>query len=189
MNNLNYLLVGLFTLMLAFTSCKDAGVKKVTNADSKGLKVNMPKGPLTTAEPYGESTFNYGTVNEGEVVDYVFKIKNTGNEPLVIKSAKSTCGCTVPKKPEHPIAPGEVADISVKFNTTGKGKRDGGVQKNTKVVTVTANTSEPIKFTLTGLVERSAKQAAEAREKAAKAKAAREKAKAIQQQGPVIQNK
>ena len=87
-----------------------------------------------------EEEYNFGTINQGEVVSHTFKFKNTGSEPLIITDAKATCGCTIPKKPTEPIAPGETGELVVEFNSAGK----SGAQ--TKQVTVTANTNPPQSF-------------------------------------------
>ena len=41
---------------------------------------------------------------------------NTGNAPLIITNVLSTCGCTVPTKPDEPIMPGKTGKITVKYN-------------------------------------------------------------------------
>ena len=51
---------------------------------------------------------------------------------MVITNVKSSCGCTVPKKPTAPIAPGEKGEIEVKYDT----KRTGFIRKT---ITVTSN--------------------------------------------------
>lgn len=93
----------------------------------------QPTGPTTTIK-YEEEKFNYGVVDEGEVVTHVFKFTNVGSEPLLISNAKGSCGCTVPTWPKEPIPPGGKGEIKVEFNTKGK----PGLQS--KRVTVTANT-------------------------------------------------
>ncbi len=109
-----------------------------------------PAGPTTTID-FSENSFDFGTVSEGEKVSHVYKFKNTGNEPLVISNAKGSCGCTVPQWPKTPIAPGESGEIMVEFNSKGK------PGKQTKRVTVTANTNPPQSFlTITGNVEKAA---------------------------------
>ncbi|MBD3637177.1 MAG: DUF1573 domain-containing protein [Crocinitomicaceae bacterium] len=68
---------------------------------------------------------------------YTFKFKNTGNVPLVIDDAKASCGCTIPNKPEEPIAPGGIGELDVIFRP-----KSGQVgQPVTKRITVTANTN------------------------------------------------
>lgn len=99
---------------------------------------------------FAETSYDFGTVKQGEVVEHTFKFTNTGKSPLVIESATATCGCTVPESPKEPIAPGKTGEIKVQFNSTGK----SGQQS--PVVTVRANTVPNItQVTLKGTVEAS----------------------------------
>ena len=61
-----------------------------------------------------------------------FKLKNIGNGPLLISSAKGSCGCTVPEWPKDPIAPGETAVMKINYDE----KRVGPY---TKSITITSN--------------------------------------------------
>ena len=98
-------------------------------------------GPTTTME-FTEMTHEFGAINEGDVVEHTFAFTNTGDAPLIIQDARATCGCTIPKKPEGPVAPGESSEIQVRFNSQGK----SGMQN--KTITITANT-EPTTTQLT----------------------------------------
>jgi hypothetical protein len=82
------------------------------------------------------TVIDYGTIEKGSNGLRVFKFKNTGNAPLVVSSVKSSCGCTVPKKPEAPILPGESGEIEVKYDT----KRVNPIRKT---ITVTSNAETP----------------------------------------------
>ncbi len=84
---------------------------------------------------FENSTWDFGTIKQGEAVEHVFTFENTGTEPLIITKAKGSCGCTAPNWPKEPIAPGETGEIQVKFNSRGK----KGTQK--KTVTIWANTT------------------------------------------------
>ena len=85
---------------------------------------------------FESETIDYGTINKGADGVRVFKFKNTGNAPLIITNVKSSCGCTVPKKPEEPILPGDSGEIEVKYDT----KR---VMPIRKTITVTSNAERP----------------------------------------------
>ena len=74
----------------------------------------------TTSVDFPEKEFHFGKINEGDKVEHIFKVKNTGSKPLIIANAWGSCGCTVPEYPKEPIAPGEVADVKVTFNSAGK---------------------------------------------------------------------
>lgn len=92
-----------------------------------------PEGPLPAFE-FEEIEYDFGTINEGDEVEHVFKFKNVGEAPLIIQSARGSCGCTVPEYPREPIGVGESGEMLVKFNSKGK----PNVQN--KTVTITANT-------------------------------------------------
>ena len=81
-----------------------------------------------------ESEFDFGVIEEGEVLKHDFEVRNTGTAPLMILQATSSCGCTIPKFPTEPIEPGESDMITIKFNSHHK----EGYQN--KQVTIFANT-------------------------------------------------
>jgi hypothetical protein len=82
-----------------------------------------------------DSVFDFGSIVQDEKVEYNYRFKNTGTNPLVIFNAVASCGCTVPEKPEKPVMPGETGFIKVVFNSAGK----NGHQS--KDITVNANTA------------------------------------------------
>ena len=78
---------------------------------------------------------DYGTIAHGSDGNREFTFTNNGSEPLIIKNARASCGCTVPNWSKDPIAPGESGSIDVTFNSSG---RSG---KQNKAITLTANTN------------------------------------------------
>ena len=87
---------------------------------------------------FKNETVDYGKIVKGSDGVRVFEFTNTGDAELVVTNVKSSCGCTVPKKPEGPIAPGASGSIEVKYDTN----RVGPIRKT---VTVYSNADEPIK--------------------------------------------
>ncbi|NDJ00117.1 DUF1573 domain-containing protein [Flavobacterium sp. LaA7.5] len=66
---------------------------------------------------FKSDTVDYGTVYKDEDSGIrEFEFTNTGNEQLIIKDVKSTCGCTIPSKPKDPIMPGKTGKIEIKYN-------------------------------------------------------------------------
>lgn len=96
----------------------------------------------TTTIKFDESSYNWGSVNEGDKMTHNFKFKNTGTNDLIISDAHGSCGCTVPEWPKEPIKAGKTGEIKVVFDSKGK------PGENTKTVTLTANT-EPANTILT----------------------------------------
>lgn len=76
---------------------------------------------LTEVEWLDPVDRSLGKLKANESIDIIWRFKNVGNKPLVIENASASCGCTVPEKPEKPIAPGEVGQIKATFNGSGQG--------------------------------------------------------------------
>ncbi len=94
---------------------------------------------------------DYGTIEKGSNGVRIFEFTNTGDAPLIISNVKSTCGCTVPKKPDGPIMPGQTGEISVKYDTNR-------VNPIRKTITVTSNAETPtIALKIKGLIIDSSK--------------------------------
>ena len=83
-------------------------------------------------------TVDYGVVEKGSDGVRIFEFTNTGTAPLIISKVSSSCGCTIPKKPEEPILPGETGEIQVKYDTN----RVGPIRK---AITVISNADTPTK--------------------------------------------
>ena len=85
---------------------------------------------------FKSDTVDYGEIEKGSDGVRVFEFTNTGDAPLVISKVSSSCGCTIPKKPEAPIQPGETGEIQVKYDTN----RVGPIRK---AITVISNADTP----------------------------------------------
>lgn len=108
----------------------------------------VPTGP-TTEMTFAETEYDFGTVTEGEKVTHTYTFTNTGDEPLILSNARGSCGCTVPEWPREPIAPGGEGEVTVVFNSRGKGG-----DRNQRV-TLTANTDPAQTFlSLKGTVDK-----------------------------------
>ena len=97
---------------------------------------------------FEEETINYGKIDKGSDGERVFVFTNIGDEAIVIKRIQSSCGCTVPKKPDAPIMPGEKGEIKVSYATN----RVGGFSKS---ITIYSNAKNPTKvLRIKGLVNK-----------------------------------
>ena len=97
---------------------------------------------IFSQEKQAEIKFEVTTIDYGEVEfesdgKRVFKFKNVGTAPLIFKRISSSCGCTIPKKPEKPIEPGDSGKIEVEYDT----KRVGIFMKAISVVSNSKNSS------------------------------------------------
>ena len=111
------------------------------NVRKKDKKAVMPvqkeiKDPTTVQVI--DSVYDFGKITEGEVVEYSYRFKNSGDKPLLItEQPHASCGCTVAERPEEPIMPGDTGFIKVKFNSES---RPGEAHKT---VTVSSNANPP----------------------------------------------
>jgi hypothetical protein len=125
-------------LCIGFVACnEDASSKIDTSKQKKQTEVSLDQVDTQTDAQmeFEEIEWNFGEINQGESVEYAFNFTNTGSDPLIITSAKGSCGCTVPVWPREPVAPGESGVIDVKFNSKGKkGKQNKRVTLITNMV-------------------------------------------------------
>ena len=55
------------------------------------------------------------------MAERIFIFTNIGTEPLIIKRIQSSCGCTVPKKPENQLCREKKGEIKVSYDTNRVG--------------------------------------------------------------------
>ncbi|MDX1666440.1 MAG: DUF1573 domain-containing protein [Saprospiraceae bacterium] len=110
--------------------------KKQDKQKSTTVKEPQQQGPAMVFE---QEVIDYGTIEQGADPFRIFKFKNEGTEPLLITSAKGSCGCTVPTYPKEPIMPGETGEIKVRYDTRRMGKFS-------KTVTLTTNLTDQRKI-------------------------------------------
>ena len=85
-------------------SCKDKASEKIV-ADNVESAVNRDEAAkMVPVMTFDRVEHDFGTIQRGEAQETVFSFTNTGNAPLIITDAKSSCGCTVPNPPKDPIA-------------------------------------------------------------------------------------
>ncbi len=120
----------LFLGLVLFQACDSKPQEGQVENQGAGQVIPDEKKPVFK---FKETSFNFGTANEGEEITHEFEFTNEGKSDLLISNAIASCGCTIPEWPKEPIPPGKGGKIKATFNTTGK----SGQQH--KVITITAN--------------------------------------------------
>ncbi|MGB5647698.1 DUF1573 domain-containing protein [Muriicola sp.] len=122
--------------MTGFVSCKEKASNKIETANVEVAAERDAAAKNLPVMTFDRSEHDFGTIDQGTPQETIFTFTNTGNAPLIITNATSSCGCTVPEYPKNtPIAPGETGEMLVKFNGSGQ-------NQVTKTVTVSANTAK-----------------------------------------------
>ena len=123
---------------------------------SQPVQLSPGAGTLTTqpAEPkniaWNETTHDFGKVKQNDPTEATFTFKNTGETPVVVTSARSSCGCTVAEYTKEPVKPGATGTVKATYNSARVGAF-------TKTVTVTfEGNSAPDVLTIKGEVEAAA---------------------------------
>ncbi len=159
MDNFRAFSIAITSISLWVSSCNAVNSTDhiASKAQTTQLEVNKhilteskPSSKLTSADKlfvqedaatdiaFIQTSYEFGNIAEGDIVEHMFAFTNTGDSPLIILDAETTCGCTIPVKPENPVLPGETGEIQVRFNSHG---RFGIVRK---AVNISANTSPAI---------------------------------------------
>lgn len=92
---------------------KELYIQQIKGSDSH-------KTALTQANITPES-IHIGKVRQSQPKEVTFTLTNTGNNPLVIFDAATTCGCAEPHFDKHPASPGQSLSISVTMTPKDKG--------------------------------------------------------------------
>ncbi|WP_339874526.1 DUF1573 domain-containing protein [uncultured Algoriphagus sp.] len=153
---INVMNVAVLSVALALaTSCnqksdQDAKIQaledKIAQLETNNTAVTPVNAQATqTADPatlgqfeFPEMEYDFGNINEGQVVEHLFKFTNNGQAPLVISNITASCGCTSPDWSKAPVKPGEEGFVKVVFNSSSK----SGAQAPT--VSIQANTNPTV---------------------------------------------
>ena len=126
-------------VLLSFYSFAQDVKKEVPNTQNEKKVAN-------STIDFESKVVDYGVIEHNSDGARKFVFTNNGTDPLIIKNAKGSCGCTVPTWPREPIAAGETAEIGVKYATNRVGKF-------TKTITLTTNADKkPVILTVKGEV-------------------------------------
>jgi hypothetical protein len=118
------------------------------NKDKKPVEVQYVPKVTTGAEiEFDKITFDYGTLEVGEVKTGIFTYTNVGNKPLVLFDVIVSCDCTEVEWQKEPVMPGKTAVIKAVYTA----KSPGLISKQ---ITVQSNAqTDRIKLQLKGNVK------------------------------------
>ncbi|HMR18436.1 MAG TPA: DUF1573 domain-containing protein [Sphingobacterium sp.] len=130
---LRLILTGVATMAILASCGNSTQQNGNDNTDrTVGSEVSANNGAMGKIE-YVETEFDFGTIKEGNIIDHVFKFKNTGDAPVILSQVSASCGCTTPDYTKEPVLPGQEGEIRVSFNSQGQ------VGRQQKIVTISSN--------------------------------------------------
>lgn len=113
--------------------------KTLKEIEAEEAKNREKEKATSTTLSFDKMKHDFGNVKSEVENTTEFVVTNTGKNPLIISDVSASCGCTMPQKPEGPIAPGKSDIIKVAFKS-----KPGQENEIKKTVTVTANTPEKV---------------------------------------------
>ena len=132
-----------FLLMIvtfAFMQVKAQTTTKPAEQEKTVVNPNAPKAR------FDKLVNDFGEIPQGIPKTAEFKLTNDGKEPLLIQSAKASCGCTNLQYSQEPILAGKSTNISATYNAAAVGQF-------TKTITVTTNAdATPVVLQIKGTV-------------------------------------
>jgi len=134
-------------VIIVSTACNKHESNKLPIEEINSNLKNSEESPVLE---FNVDSYDFGTIIQGEKVAFTFKYKNVGCSDLVITSANTSCGCTVPKWNKNPLSPGKEGKIEVVFDSAGRrGSQNKTVtiksnaKPGTKILRITAEIVVP----------------------------------------------
>ncbi len=138
------------TVFLAAVLCAGVSVAETVIAGAAVAGQPRGDGPVRDSSMlrFDGKIYDFGTVREdGGKVTHTFVFRNAGDEPVVILSAASSCGCTVPIYTREPVLPNGRGQVEITFDPMN---RAGRFDK--EVVLMTSENARPVKLRIAGNV-------------------------------------
>jgi hypothetical protein len=136
----NLLLIAI-VMVLGFSQAQaqNAGTAGAT-AKTAVVNPNAPKAK------WDKTVSDFGEIEQGIPKEAQFKLTNEGKEPLLIQTAKASCGCTNLKYSQEPVLPGKFTIVAATYNAAAMGPFN-------KSITVTTNADpNPVMLMIKGTV-------------------------------------
>jgi hypothetical protein len=107
------------------------------------LNIKAQSGPYIK---FDKLVHDFGQIMQDDKAIHEFTFTNTGDAPLMISMARSSCGCTVPTYSKEPILPGASGSIKVRYDS----HRVGPINK--QVVVESNSSTGTVYLKITGQV-------------------------------------
>jgi len=116
------------------------------NAQTNQAVPTVPVNPNAPVAKWDKLVNDFGSIAFNVPKTAEFTLSNAGIEPLIISSARASCGCTNLKYSQEPILPGKSSTVSATYNAATQGVF-------TKTITVVTNAdANPVVLQIKGTV-------------------------------------
>lgn len=120
------------------------------SAFAAGAQTVAPEAkPVQESISLKQLNHDFGKIQQGRPVTYVFEVTNIGTEPLRIENVQASCGCTTPEWSYEPVKSGATTPIKVGYNAATEGQFQ-------KSVTIIYNGGQTKVLQISGIVYKTA---------------------------------
>lgn len=120
-------------VLIAFLHAQKGEIQPAPTPTPASQKEEPTEVPSKARIQILEREFDFGFAPQEGFLVHHYKVKNVGEDTLVITNVRPTCGCTAAPLTKNRLAPGEETYITAIFNTRGF------TRKVTKSINVTSN--------------------------------------------------
>jgi hypothetical protein len=139
--------ISVIAMLFVFTnSIAQNAINDQTTKNEQAVKTDLKTKVNGPVAAYDKTVHEFPDLTQGNPGTANFILTNDGNEPLIISSAKASCGCTNLTYGKDPILPGKNTTISATYIAAAAGPF-------TKTITVMTNASDqPVVLQIKGKV-------------------------------------
>ncbi|MBW8684268.1 DUF1573 domain-containing protein [Chitinophaga rhizophila] len=80
--------------------------------------------PVDAKVKFKQETIDFGKTKLNKPVSVDFEFTNTTKEPVLIETARASCGCTTPTWTKEPILPGKKGKITASYSANSVGQQN-----------------------------------------------------------------
>ena len=80
--------------------------------------------PVDGKVKFKQETIDFGKTKLNKPVAVDFEFTNTSKEPVLVETARASCGCTTPTWTKEPILPGKKGKITAGYSANSVGQQN-----------------------------------------------------------------
>lgn len=135
--------LALSSILLACNTNSDNSNSYVSSYEDPNYLPSDSDSVVVSSESKGyieftNSSFDFGNIEEGKIIDYKFEFVNNGESPVIVSRVVTSCGCTTSDFTSTPVLPGKTGYVTIKFDSNGQSG------KQQKIITVQSNAENNI---------------------------------------------
>lgn len=93
-------------------------------AQAQSGTTTTPANPVDAKVKFKQESIDFGKTKLNKPVSVDFEFTNTSKEPVLVETARASCGCTTPTWTKEPILPGKKGKITAGYSANSVGQQN-----------------------------------------------------------------